>query len=231
MTTNILIVDDSLSMRALIAGIIENIGYNPIQAKSGAEAIELFAQHPVDLVVMDVEMPGMNGFETCQALRKMNSDDWFPVIYLSGTSSDEYIIKGLDAGGDAYVAKPVNARVLESIIKAMGRIADMKHALQEANRDLEKMAHYDGLTQILNRRGFDDALSRYWKQAEREKSELSLVLIDVDHFKQINDTHGHQVGDIVLSALGKFLPLTQRTQARTIAPSHSTGWQTRDAAT
>ena len=205
MSTNILVVDDGKAIRALICEIIQSIGYNPIPASSGEEALGLFVEKDIDVVVLDVEMPGIDGFETCRVLRSLRPTEWFPVIYLSGTSSDDYVIKGLDAGGDTYVSKPVNPRVLESIIKAMGRIADMKQALRDANKELEKLAHYDGLTQILNRRGFDDALERYWKQAKREDSSLSLILIDVDHFKLYNDHYGHLKGDDCLIEVAQKL--------------------------
>lgn len=205
MSTNILVVDDGKAIRALICEIIKNLGYNPIPASSGEEALGLFVEHDIDLVVLDVEMPGIDGFETCRVLRTLDPSSWFPVIYLSGTSSDEYVVKGLDAGVDAYISKPVNPRVLESIIKAMGRIADMKKALRDANKELEKLANYDGLTQIFNRRGFDETLTRYWKQAEREKSELALILIDVDHFKLYNDHYGHLKGDDCLKEVASAL--------------------------
>ena len=204
MSANILVVDDTKSMRALICSVIQGLGHVPIPAENGEEALGLFVEHEIDLVVLDVEMPGINGFETCKMLRSLK-EDWIPVIYLSGTSSDEYIVKGLDAGGDVYVSKPVNPRVLESVIRAMGRIGDMKKQLRNANRELEQMALYDGLTHILNRRGFNETLERYWKQAQREKSELSLILMDVDHFKLYNDHYGHLQGDDCLRSVAKSL--------------------------
>lgn len=205
MSANILVVDDGRAIRALICQVVENLGYKAIPAESGEEALGLFVENDIDLVVLDVEMPGIDGFETCRVLRTLDPSTWFPVIYLSGTNSDEYVVKGLDAGGDAYITKPVNPRVLESIIKAMGRIADMKKALREANKELEKLAHYDGLTQILNRRGFDEALERYWKQSQRDDSDISLILIDVDHFKLYNDHYGHMQGDDCLKEVAKAL--------------------------
>lgn len=205
MSANILVVDDGRAIRALICQVVENLGYTAIPAESGEEALGLFVENDIDLVVLDVEMPGIDGFETCRVLRTLDPSTWFPVIYLSGTNSDEYVVKGLDAGGDAYITKPVNPRVLESIIKAMGRIADMKKALREANKELEKLAHYDGLTQILNRRGFDEALERYWKQSQRDDSDIALILIDVDHFKLYNDHYGHMQGDDCLKEVAKAL--------------------------
>jgi diguanylate cyclase (GGDEF)-like protein len=140
-------------------------------------------------------MEGIDGFETCRRLRKLANDDWFPVIYLSGTNSVENVVEGLDAGGDAYVTKPVNPRVLEAILKAMGRIADMKTKLNNANKKLERLAAYDSLTQVPNRRSFDEAAQRFTLQARREKTDLALLLIDIDDFEAYNDFYGHTQGD------------------------------------
>ncbi|TQV73174.1 diguanylate cyclase [Aliikangiella marina] len=202
--TTTLVVEDSPAMRALTCDIIENIGFKTIAAESGEEALDLFQKHPIDLVVLDVGLPGIDGFETCRKMRQVR-EDWFPVVYLSASSSDEYVIEGLEAGGDAYVNKPVNTNVLQSIVRAMGRISDMKNKLAAANAQLEQLASIDGLTQIPNRRSFDDALERYWRQAQRNKTDLGLLLIDVDHFKPYNDNYGHLQGDDTLQQVAKRL--------------------------
>lgn len=182
-------------MRVMIAGVVKSLGFNAVQAESGEEACEQFVQHDIDIVVLDVNMEGIDGFETCRRLRALAKGNWFPVIYLSATDSAENIVEGLDAGGDAYVAKPVNPRVLEAILNAMGRIAKMKEELHLANLKLERLAAYDGLTQIPNRRSFDESAVRFTLQAKREKTELALLLIDIDHFKKYNDFYGHAQGD------------------------------------
>jgi len=205
MKISILVVEDSAAMRALICQIVENIGYHALAAESGEQAVDLFRDKDVDLVLLDVDLPGINGFETCRQLRALRQDDWFPVIYLSASSADEYIVQGLEAGGDAYVSKPVNASVLESIVKAMGRISDMKKELAKANEKLSMLASRDGLTQIPNRRSFDESLIRYWKQSKRNQTDLALLLIDVDHFKPFNDNYGHLEGDKCLTQVAQTL--------------------------
>jgi len=204
MSTNILVVEDSSAMRALIVGVVEQIGAQAYPVGTGEEAVEVFQEQPIDLVVMDVEMPGINGFETCRQLRAIRSE-WFPVIYLSASSSDEHIVEGLDAGGDAYVTKPVNPRVLEAILNAMGRIAEMKAELREANRKLQNLAHHDGLTHVFNRRGFDENLSSNWRKVQRDDTNLAMLLIDVDHFKLFNDQYGHLDGDACLQRIANQL--------------------------
>ncbi len=205
MSATILVVDDSASMRSMITSLVESLGYKAIPADSGEQACELFAENEIDIAVLDVTMEGIDGFETCRRLRNIARDGWFPVIYLSATNSTEYIVEGLDAGGDAYVAKPVNPRVLEAILKAMGRIADMKMALNRANEQLQHYATYDGLTKIPNRRAFDDTLRRHELQARRENTDLALLLIDLDYFKAYNDHYGHVAGDSCLVQFAEML--------------------------
>lgn len=205
MPANILVIEDSIPTRRVLVGVIERIGYEALQAETGEEGLALLTSNPVDLVVLDVQLPGMDGFETCRRLRDIRCNDWLPVIYLSATHSDDYIVEGLEAGGDAYITKPVNPKVLEAILKAMGRIALMKQQLAKANRELMKMANYDGLTQILNRRGFDEVFDRYWRQSRRDQSHLALILIDIDFFKAYNDTYGHVKGDECLKCVAEAI--------------------------
>ena len=205
MTTKVLIVDDAASMRAMISSVVGSLGFDSVMAASGEEALGLFSQQAIDIAVLDVNMEGINGFDTCRMLRKLAANDWFPVIYLSGMDSTENIVEGLDAGGDVFVSKPVNPGVLEATLRAMGRIANMKAELATANAELAKVAAYDGLTQILNRRSFDEYLLRYTLQAKREKTDLVVILLDIDHFKLYNDHYGHIRGDSTLVAFAQVL--------------------------
>ena len=205
MNTYVLIVDDSDSIRKFVSGIVTDLGYVPIETESGEEACEFFKSLKIDIALLDVNMPGIDGFETCRRLRKQAKSNWFPVIYLSGNSSDESIVEGLDAGGDAYVSKPVNPPVLGAILKAMGRISRMESELRVANQKLELLATIDGLTKISNRRFFDENLIRSTLQAKRESSTLCLLLLDIDYFKGYNDHYGHQKGDEVLVTFADVL--------------------------
>ena len=205
MSANILVVDDSQSMRSLVCSLVESLGYTAIPADSGEKACEIFPVQDIHIAVLDVNMGGIDGFETCRRLRALAGANWFPVIYLSATDSVDYIVEGLDAGGDAYVTKPVNPRVLEAILKAMGRIADTQLALDRANKQLEHLSLHDALTHIPNRRYFDESIERFLLQAQREKHTLALLLIDVDHFKLFNDHYGHAQGDDCLITLADAL--------------------------
>lgn len=202
---NVLIVDDSRIIQATITEAIKGLGHDVVTAKNGAEALSAIYQHDIDLILMDVEMPGLNGFETTKALRAFLHNQWVPIVFLSSQNEDEYIVEGLDAGGDVYITKPVNFRVLEAMVSAMGRIVVIQDELNKTNALLEEQANIDMLTQLVNRRGFDDALKKETRRCQRKQQPLSVILIDIDYFKPYNDNYGHLQGDSVLSQVGAAL--------------------------
>ncbi len=208
----VLVVDDSKVIRMLVAECIASLGHEAIHAENGDEALSYIKHNPVDLVLMDVEMPGMNGFQTTSAIRALNSDDWFPIIFLTTKQDDESFTSGILAGGDAYLSKPINPLRLQLTITAMERIYAMRqklHVAQKklvaANKELEQFAFYDKLTGLANRRNFDETLDREFKLAKRNKIPLSIIICDIDYFKIYNDTYGHQKGDDCLAAIAKII--------------------------
>jgi len=190
----VLVVDDSRAVRALISGIIQDMGHEVIEAENGSLAVSVYSKNTIDLVLMDVEMPEMGGFEATHKIRSIGKH-WVPIIFLSGHNDDKDIVAGIDAGGDAYLAKPVNATVLQAMVRAMNRISATQQALQNANRKLNQMARIDSLTRLPNRRQFDEVLDREWSLSTRKKEPFSLIIMDVDFFKKYNDTYGHAKGD------------------------------------
>lgn len=202
---NILVVDDDRFIRDLVSVIIAEAGHTAFQADHDTPALEILNQGLIDLVLMDVEMPGKNGFELTQDIRKKFSDQWFPIIFLSGAKDDSYYQQGIDAGGDDYLTKPVSPIILKAKIRAMERIAQMKHDLDEANKRLETLSTIDALTQVANRREMDKQLLKEWKRCHREGFALSAIMLDIDFFKPYNDNYGHQQGDDCLKAVAKIL--------------------------
>ena len=201
----VLIVDDSRTIQATLSEAIKSFGHKPTSAINGTAALAEVYRKPPDLIFMDIEMPGLNGFDTTRAIRTYLDDLWVPIIFLSSQRDDNYIIEGLDAGGDAYISKPVNFKVLEAMVRAMGRIALIQDELHTTNIALQKQANMDVLTQTINRRGFDNALTKELSRCKRRRLPLSLIMIDVDHFKLYNDNYGHVKGDEVLRQVGKTL--------------------------
>lgn len=208
----VLVADDTKSMRMLISMTVQQAGHEVIEAVNGIEAISACKENSIDLIVMDAEMPELDGFEATKAIREYMDDDWIPLIFLSVHSEDDYIQKALDNGADVYLRKPINSVELQGQIKALSRIADMRHKLfdlnqelQTVNRVLESQAKVDGLTQIPNRRTFDERVKIELARCYRNKLPLTLMICDVDCFKQYNDTYGHLAGDTCLKKVAKTL--------------------------
>ncbi|ARU58744.1 MAG: diguanylate cyclase [Pseudomonadales bacterium] len=191
----VLVVEDSKSVRSLIAAYVEEAGHKAIPCGSGTDALAFIESEPVDLILMDVEMPGLDGYETTRRIRSRNKEIWFPIVFLSSKYSSSDFVEGVNAGGDAYLAKPVNGPVLQAMVRAMGRIAQAQEQLQAAKLELERVATHDTLTGTMNRRGFLSVLEREWRRGKRESFPMSLIVLAVDAFKSYNDNYGLANGD------------------------------------
>ncbi len=201
----ILVVDDSKTIRQLAAECLREMGHEVAFAENGAESLQYVADHDVDLILMDVEMPNLSGFEATKAIRELKKADWFPVVFLTTHDDDDSFVSGVLSGGDAYLSKPLNPVRLRFTVMAMERIYVMRVKLQQAqqelqrvNRELERLTLVDQLTGLGNRRQFDSNFSVQFALARRTKSPLTLLLCDIDYFKQYNDSRGHPQGDACL---------------------------------
>ena len=208
----ILVVDDSKSIRMLVAECLKTLGHEVAYAENGADCLQYVADNTVDLILMDVEMPTLNGVDATKAIREIKKDDWFPIIFLTTHSDDDSFANGILAGGDAYLLKPLNPLRLQLTVIAMERIYLMRQKLfnaqkdlQQLNLELERLSMFDQLTGLANRRNFDNTLERQFALAKRNKSPLSVIICDVDFFKIYNDSYGHQQGDHCLAQVGKIL--------------------------
>src|SRR5256712_1986295 len=198
----ILVVDDSPTTRAALKALLERMGHTVVEANDGKEALRMYRQDRPGLVLIDVVMPVMDGYESARHMRETSADEWVPIIFLSSKEDDQDLDRAIEAGGDDYLVKPVSFVVLNAKIRALHRIESMRSKLLDvsrdlasANRELEKLSRQDGLTGIANRRYFDSYLQTEVRRAARERQPLSLILADVDHFKAFNDHYGHQSGD------------------------------------
>ncbi len=201
---NILVIDDDKLMRNVLAAMIIDNGHLPLVASGYEQALSLLNHHKVDLILMDVEMPDIDGFVLTRMIREMHSA-WIPIIFLSANDSEAYLARGIDAGGDDYLTKPVKEVILAAKIRAMARIASMKDQLEILNRKLEKLTNIDSLTNVMNRRALEETLINEWAISQRQKSELSILMIDIDFFKAYNDHYGHQQGDKCLIAFAQTI--------------------------
>lgn len=194
----ILVADDSISFLNLLTESLKKLGHEVIQTSDGVTAVELFKTVHPDLVILDVVMSGMDGFQTAREIRLINPDDWIPIIFLSSSVNDESIAKGIDAGGDDYLTKPYSDITLQAKIKAMARISDMRQQLLMRTDELKKISSTDTLTGLYNRFQFEKMIKMKIAAAGRHKFKIALLFVDLDHFKTINDTFGHGVGDLLL---------------------------------
>lgn len=200
----VLIVDDQRSMRLVSLAVVAGLGHDVIEAECGQDAIDLCRQEKVDLILMDVEMPGLNGFETTKIIRQ-DTSIWFPIIFVSAKTDTKFFTEGIQSGGDIYLYKPIVPEVLEAMIHAMERIAQIQDELHGTKLKMELLAFQDTLTGLVNRRGFDKAVELEITRSIKEKDPLTLIMIDVDQFKPFNDNNGHQAGDECLKAVGETL--------------------------
>jgi diguanylate cyclase (GGDEF)-like protein len=204
----VLVVDDEpVNVHALGAALADKC--EVIAAKSGERALELAASG-VDLVLLDVDMPGLNGLEVCRRLKADDRTRAVPVIFVTARDEMQDEESGFEAGGVDYIAKPIRPPIVKARVQT-------HLALKQARDALELMASHDGLTGVANRRRFDERLDAEWKRSQRNGYALTLVLLDVDHFKAFNDTYGHGRGDDCLRQVATALAAECRRPADLVA--------------
>ena len=213
----VLVVEDKQATSDTIKAYLERMDIRePLMAASGQAAIELFKKNRPDIVLLDVMLPDIDGFEVAKQIRALEQGgDWAAIIFLTNQAKDEDLARGIEVGGDDYLIKPVSEVVLNSKVRAMRRLVEMQrmlvdvtHQMGTANMELQRLSTTDGLTGIANRRFFDESLLREWRRCTRMGAAMSLVMIDVDHFKLYNDTYGHQAGDECLKTVAKQAALS-----------------------
>jgi len=208
----ILVVDDSSIERRFLERYLGKQGHQVLCAENGSLGVAAYAEAQPDLVLLDMSMPDMDGREVVRQLRAQ-SDEWVPIIFLSGMTRTEDIEEALDAGGDDYLTKPFQPKILDAKIRSMQRIAAMREKLVESNRKLTSLAELDGLTGLPNRRRLDQKLGDELARCARNQAPLSAIMIDIDHFKRFNDTHGHLAGDECLRQVAVSLAAELRRPA------------------
>ena len=201
----VLVCDDDSVQRLLIRECLESAGMLVVEAEDGREAIELVANHRPDFIFMDIEMPGLNGIEACRILRDRPESEDTPILIVTGADDRETIDLGFEAGATQYITKPLNWPLLGRLVKYMLRTADAYLTLKQNEDHLRHLAYFDHLTDLPNRRNFNEQLRRNLADRERNGGEVGLIMIDIDHFKRINDSLGHERGDLVLQRISARL--------------------------
>lgn len=194
----ILVVDDSRTQLEWLVQVLEREGYEVTTASDGKEAIRLVRTQPPDLVLLDMILPDMDGLEVVRIVKARREERFVPVILLSVRSDLDSKVAGLRVGADDFLAKPFAEAEILARCAAMLRIKQLQERLHEMQRKLEEQSVTDALTGLKNRRFFDERLQEEFRRAQRYGDYLSLIMIDLDHFKQVNDRFGHPAGDSVL---------------------------------
>ncbi len=198
----ILVADDDLTTRLVLTGVLRKWGHEVVAAVDGTEAWETMQRVDAPmLAILDWMMPGLSGVEVCGRVRSLQSDQPPYLILLTSKGGKADIVAGLEAGADDYLAKPFDPDELRARVNVGRRIIDLEARLLEARDALAHEATHDHLTGAFNRRAFVGYLTRAISEERRHHDGLALGICDVDEFKKINDTHGHQVGDQVLVGL------------------------------
>jgi two-component system cell cycle response regulator len=206
----VLVVDDSQLHLHVLEHTLARVFESVHRAHNGREAMEIFERERPSLVITDCVMPDVGGFELCQRIRAAQSS-YVYIIMVTSIEGTDNVVKGLAAGADDYLTKPFHTEELLARVKVGLRLIDLHRQLEEKNRLLEHFALTDSLTGLPNRRAIEAWASHELPAAVRHGFSFWVVLIDLDHFKRINDTYGHDAGDSVLQAVGEILKSNTRS--------------------
>lgn len=211
-SSRILVVDDVPVNIQLLVTYLAAEGYDVVSAKDGYDAMKAVKEHQPDLILLDVMMPKMNGFKVCEAIKSDDATKFIPVILVTALNELEDKVKGMNSGADDFLAKPFNKLELLVRVRSLLRIKHLHDELQEkvielqrTKEELRQLAITDGLTGLYNYRYFKEQLLQELKRAQRHSLNISVVMIDIDHFKQYNDKNGHPAGDVVLKDIARLL--------------------------
>src|ERR1700719_201307 len=209
-TYTILVVDDSLVYHKLVEHALAEESYSLFFAQNGEEALSLFSAHSPSIVITDWNMPDFSGLELCKRIRAQANCPYTYIIVLTSNSEKESVVQGLAAGADDYLTKPFDPGELLARIGVGRRIIDLHRQIDAKNKLLEEMAHSDSLTGLPNRRAIEEWAARQLRAAARHGFAYWVVLADLDSFKTINDTYGHNDGDAILQKFADILKTVVR---------------------
>lgn len=213
----VLVVDDLPDNVEILRARLESRGYAVATASNGEEALASVHSSPPHVILCDVMMPGIDGYEVSRRIKQDESLPFIPIILVTALGETEHIVQGLNTGADDYIAKPYHFQELEARVRAMLRIKRLQDELDQKNRELEivnkrlkKLSITDGLTELFNHRHVHELLHEEFERSRRSQEPLAVVMIDLDRFKAVNDTWGHPTGDVVLFETARILKETAR---------------------
>lgn len=207
---NILIVDDSKLIAHVAKTMLNKQGHEVILAQDGKAGLEAAKSGQPDIILLDLIMPVMDGYEVCEHLKADETTREIPIIMVTSKAETADKVKGLQMGALDYVTKPFDEAELIARVNIHLRLRELYQEVQRQNRLLQEMANRDGLTGLYNHRYFHEQLSQDFLRAKRYHESLTCVMLDIDFFKKFNDTYGHQTGDVVLNNLAQVIEASTR---------------------
>lgn len=213
----ILVVDDNPDNLEIISVRLSSRGFHIETATNGQEALDRVHQDAPHLILLDVMMPLLDGYEVSRRIKNDENLPYIPIILVTARDSTQDKVEGLDAGADDYLTKPINFPELEARVRSMLRIKRLQDELDQKNRELEvankrlrKLSITDGLTELFNHRHVHELLHEEFERTKRSGEPMAVVMMDLDRFKQVNDTYGHPTGDVILYETAQILKETAR---------------------
>lgn len=210
---NVLIADDNMLIRDLLTIHLIKNNYQVFTADNGLEALQIIEKEQIDIVLLDLMMPKLDGIGTLKEIRKNFSSLDLPVLIITAMDDSSSVVKVLELGANDYVTKPLDIPVVLARLQTQLSLRETKQELEEKNRILEKIATLDELTGIPNRRYFNQYFMREWERASRSQIPISIIFCDIDFFKTYNDFYGHPQGDVCIKKIAQIL---QKTVRRTL---------------
>ena len=203
METSVLVIDDSPGARHQILDGLKSANLFQVyhEAESVIDGFKIALSEPLDVILCDLDMPGMDGFKFLSMIKTRKELQDIPVILVTGVNDQESKIRGLERGASDYLTKPYDPAELIARVKVQLKIKTLQDSLKKSNQALMELSNTDPLTHLSNRRFLMKTLEKELQRCERSQKPMALIMVDVDHFKPVNDTYGHQQGDVVLQTL------------------------------
>ncbi len=207
----VLVADDSATSRQMLRSVLARWGYEAVLAENGAQAWEILANpDPPPMAILDWVMPYMSGPEVCRRVREHHREPYTYILLLTSKNTKGETVEGLEAGADDYIVKPFDHLELQMRLRTGKRIIDLQMNLLEAREELRERANKDLLTMLPNRSAISTVLRQEISRCHRDRRTVGVILLDIDHFKKINDSYGHFAGDAVLRETAVRLRMNMR---------------------
>jgi diguanylate cyclase (GGDEF)-like protein len=209
--SSILIVDDTETNVDILVELLSD-SYEIVVALDGKSALEILEEQEVDLILLDIMMPIIDGYDVCRRVKQNEKTNDIPIIFITAKTDEESIEKAYEAGGMDYVTKPFKPKELFARIKTQLQLRALIQELESSKNALKHLSETDPMTKLWNRRYFGYASKNILELAKRDKTALTVVMLDIDKFKEVNDTYGHNVGDdIIISLANILLEMTRKS--------------------